>query len=613
MTISETPNIASALTLMARNRPHATAVACPSGRDRAGRTAYTLRTFQQLDRESDLLAHGLSSVGIGRWVRTALMVKPGHEFFALTFALFKVGAVPVLIDPGIGLKNIGKCLEDARPGAFVGIPAAEGARRMLGWGKRTVKVSVTVRPDDGRGRVHLLPDLTHHKRRHRDDRTQRSHDFSVHDPGIPDFDRTITLSLAQLREAGRLEADTPFEAIVPTPGATDAILFTSGSTGPPKGVIYTHAIFNAQVNMLRDLYRIEPGEIDLCTFPLFALFAPALGMTSIVPEMDATRPARVDPARIIDAIETFGVTNMFGSPALLKRVSDYGSIRCIKLPSIRRVISAGAPVSARVLESVVIMLMRGVQVFTPYGATESLPVSSMGSDEILNETRHHTDSGGGVCVGKPVPGMRAEVIQISDDAIATWSDSLIVPQGTIGEIAVQGPVVTRGYFNNDLATQRAKIIGTRELTSDRGTQTEPIWHRMGDLGYFDELGRIWFCGRKSQRVITASQTLYTIPCEGIFNKHPRVNRTALVGVKKRGRVIPVLCVELKPLVKRPRLRHRVPIREQIRRELLELGSQYDHTRSIQTILFHRSFPVDVRHNAKIFREKLAVWAARRVR
>ena len=122
-----------------------------------------------------------------------------------------------------------------------------------------------------------------------------------------------------------------------------AILFTSGSTGVPKGAVYTHGNFLAQVELLKETYGIEPGEIDLPTFPLFALFDPALGMSAVIPEMDPTRPANVDPEKILGAIQRYGVTNTFGSPALLHRVGSYGAAHGVKLPTLRRVISAGAP------------------------------------------------------------------------------------------------------------------------------------------------------------------------------------------------------------------------------------------------------------------------------
>ncbi len=331
-------------------------------------------------------------------------------------------------------------------------------------------------------------------------------------------------------ELGKLGAiPGPNEPTDPAAAAA-AILFTSGSTGPPKGVVYTHAMFRAQVDLLRSTYGIEPGEVDLCTFPLFALFAPALGLTSVVPEMDFTRPGRVDPSKILGPIAEFGVANLFGSPALIRRVGDHAAARGIRLPTLRRVISAGAPVPARVLARFAEALAPGVEIFTPYGATESLPVCSIGSGEILAETRGRTDAGAGVCVGRPVEGMRVAILPIRDEPIAAWSDDLDLPNGAIGEIAVAGPVVSRSYFRRDEATALAKIADPA---------SGAVWHRMGDVGYRDAQGRIWFCGRKSHRVQTPGGTLFTIPVEGIFNAHPLVARTALVGVGPPGQARPV--------------------------------------------------------------------------
>ncbi|MDR3636591.1 MAG: fatty acid CoA ligase family protein [Isosphaeraceae bacterium] len=570
-------NIASHLKTIARSRPFAPAVFCPSGRDRSGRTRYVHWTYQQLDAESDRIAKGLGSNGVGRGVRTVLMVKPSLEFFSLTFALFKLGAVPILIDPGMGIKNLGRCLDEAQPVAFIGIPRAQVARRLLGWGRATLQFTLTV------GR-----ELTYQ-------RIERSVKRR--------FDPREWLPRAGIELGGAMDVlwdpghDEESVEIAPTrPDETAAILFTSGSTGPPKGAVYTHAIFAAQVELLRNLYGIEPGEIDLCTFPLFALFAPALGMTAVIPEMDATRPAHVDPNKILEPIESFGVTNLFGSPALLKRVGGFGAERGITLPSLRRVVSAGAPVPARVIETFAKMLMNDAEIHTPYGATEALPVASINSRAILGETRQATDRGAGVCVGRPVEGMRVAIIRITDAAIPNWSDDLELPDGQIGEIAVQGPVATREYFKRPAATALAKIAGPNG----------GFWHRMGDLGYRDDPGRIWFCGRKAHRVITPAGTLFTIPCEAVFNTHPAVSRAALVGVGTPGKMKPVLCVELA----RPRVTDDL---QRLRTELLEIGARFPHTREIRTILFHPSFPVDIRHNAKIFREKLAIWAARKLR
>ena len=545
MTNKTLVNIASHLPEMARRQPHTPAIIFP----RKNRTL----TFRELDAMSDRIAHGLVRTGIGRGVRTVLMVPPSPELFALTFALFKVGAVPVLVDPGLGVRNLKRCLAEAEPRAFIGIPKAHLARILFGWAKATLATLISVGP------------------------------------------RLFWTGTTLAALTSHAEQDLPFPLAPTEENDTAAILFTSGSTGAPKGAVYTHGNFTAQVEALRTVYGIEPGEIDLPTFPLFALFAPALGMTAVIPEMDFTRPGSVNPRRIIDAIRRCNVTTMFGSPALINRVGSFGAARGVKLPTLRRVISAGAPVPATVLERFGTMLAPGVQIFTPYGATEALPVCSIGSAEILGETRAITDAGGGVCIGRPVEGIRLEVIDITDEPVPYWHEDLRVPTGRIGEIVVQGPQVTRRYFNRPEADRLAKIDDP---------ESGGFFHRMGDLGGLDEQGRVWFCGRKAHRVETAEGPLFTIPCEAVFNTHPAVFRTALVGVGEKGSALPVLCVELEKGVKTDE--------ETVRRELLALGNEHIHTHAITTILFHPAFPVDIRHNAKIFREKLAVWAARRL-
>jgi acyl-CoA synthetase (AMP-forming)/AMP-acid ligase II len=533
-------NISRPLTEMAALQPETAAIIFPERK----RTL----TFRELDDWSSRLAAGFEKAGISRGVRTALLVPPSPELFAITFALFKAGAVPVFIDPGIGAHNMKGCLAEAAPAAFIGIPKAHVARRLLGWGRTTLKTFITVNGGRFWG-------------------------------GIP------------LEEIERSSSGEAYVPAVTGQDETAAILFTSGSTGPPKGVVYTHGNFAAQVAALKDVYKIAPGEIDLPTFPLFALFAPALGMTALIPKMDFTRPGMVDPVTILETAKKYRATTMFGSPALLNRVGRYGEKHGATLPDMKRVISAGAPVPAATLERFSKLLPGDAEIFTPYGATEALPVCSIGSREILSETSSATGQGRGICVGRPVKGLSLMVIAIADEPAETWSEGLRVGQGEIGEIAVRAPQATASYFSRPEATRLAKIIDP----------AGGFWHRMGDLGYFDEGGRVWFCGRKSHRVITPDGTLYTIPVEGVFNTHPEVFRTALVGTGEPGKQRPVLCVELeKGISSREENR--------IRRELLELGAGYPHTAGIRDLLFHPAFPVDIRHNAKIFREKLAVWA-----
>ncbi|MCG6950609.1 MAG: AMP-binding protein [Acidobacteria bacterium] len=544
--MTDKANIADFLPEMAERQPDATAIVCPWGR-RGGSL-----TYSELNQRSARIARGLEEVGIGHGVRTILMVPPGLDLFPLAFGLFRSGAVPVLVDPGIGLKHLKTCIGNAEPEAFIGVPRAHAARVILGWSRPTIQTNITV------GRRVFWGGYT----------------------------------LAQIEAMG--SDANPRKVAVTAADDVAAVVFTSGSTGPPKGVVYRHSNFAAQVDAIRDAYGIEPGEVNLPTFPLFALFDPALGMTTVVPDMDPTRPARVDPRKIIGPIKEHGVTIMFGSPALLDTVGRWGAANGVTLDSLRCVISAGAPVPPRVIERFQGLLGEGAAIHTPYGATESLPVASASSQEILLETRYATDRGAGTCVGYPVPSIEAAVIAINDEPISTWRDDLKMEEKTVGEIVVKGPQVTREYFKAPVHTSLAKIA-----------DGDTVRHRMGDLGYFDESGRLWFCGRKSQRVETRDGTLFTVPCESVFNTHPEVFRTALVGVGERNDQTPVLCVELEKGVGRSE-------HERIRQQLLDLGAEFEHTRQIHTVIFHPGFPVDIRHNAKIGRGALAEWATPRV-
>jgi acyl-CoA synthetase (AMP-forming)/AMP-acid ligase II len=543
-------NVAHYLKTMARVQPYRRAVVYPATRDANGRVAYSHLTFRQLDRESDCFAHGLEHAGIGRGVRTILMVRPSLEFFALTFAMFKVGAVPVMVDPGMGVVRMLSCLRESRAEALIGIPPGHVLRTLCPQYFRSVKTAVTV------GRRWFWKGLT-------------------------------------LRDIRRLPWQ-PFPIADTANDETAAILFTTGSTGPAKGVIYTHGIFDAQVRLIKSQFGITLDEIDLPTFPLFALFDPALGMTAIIPDMDPTRPANVDPEKIIEAVVNHGVTNMFASPALLNRVGRHGKEKGIKLPSLKRIISAGAPASPANIAQFSNMLEADAEIHTGYGATEAMPVSSFGSREILSETAALSEQGFGICVGRPIQSIEIRIIGISDDPIDQWSEALVLNEGEIGEIAVCGDVVTGGYFERPGHDAASKI-------RDNGR----FWHRMGDLGWLDQKGRLWFCGRKNHRVVTTDKTLFTIPCEAIFNNHPAVYRSALVGVGLAPHQRPVICIELQP-------EHNDADERILIRELIELAQDNVLTEHLDTFLFHPGFPVDVRHNSKIFREKLAVWAQRKL-
>ncbi|HEV8692607.1 MAG TPA: fatty acid CoA ligase family protein [Lysobacter sp.] len=545
-------NIADALPRLAAQFPERIAMRCPGTRDADGLARYDIAlSYRELDARSDAIAAGLAKRGITRGTRTVVMVRPTPEFFLLMFALFKAGAIPVLVDPGIDKRALKQCLDEAQPEAFIGIPLAQFARVLLGWAKST-RIRITT------GRRALLADAT----------------------------------LTQIERAG---ANAGPQLANTQPDEVAAILFTSGSTGVPKGVVYRHRHFVAQIALLGEAFGIEAGGVDLPTFPPFALFDPALGVTSIIPDMDPTKPALADPNKLHDAITRFGVDQLFGSPALMGVLARHG----VPLPSVKRVTSAGAPVPADVVAKMRELLPADAQFWTPYGATECLPVAVIEGRE-LQATRAATECGAGTCVGRAVAPNEVRIIRISDDAIVEWSEELLLRDGEVGEITVAGPTATDTYFNRDAQTRLAKI---RERRADG---SERIVHRMGDVGYFDGEGRLWFCGRKSHRVETADGPLYTEQVEPVFNTHREVRRTALVGAGSFGQQTPVLCVELNEGV----AAHEWP---RIERELRALGQPQPRTARVAHFLRHPKFPVDIRHNAKIGREKLAVWALKQKR
>lgn len=544
----DSQNIANHLSNMAKAQPSALAVAIQHHRGVSKQEAFTELSFSQLDQECDHACWALQGFGITAGQKVVLMVTPSVDFFALTFALFRLGAVPVFVDPGMGIKNLKQCFEEAKPDSFIGISKAHVARVLFGWGKRSIKRHLAV------AKASWLTTYDAIKR--------------------------------QYPNQG------PFSPPVQQANQMAAILFTSGSTGTPKGVVYSHEMFNAQIAALRDDYAIKPGERDLATFPLFALFGPALGMASVIPDMDASKPITANPDYIKSAIDRYQCSNLFANPALLNILGNAGAQNHWQLSSIKRVISAGAPATPESIALFQNMLVDGVQVWTSYGATESLPISKIGSTELLQDTQAQTRRGGGICVGYPIADVAIRIIPITDQAIDKISDTHYLDSGEIGEIIVQGSVVSKQYYHRDSATLVSKI----DNDIDGGH-----YHRMGDLGYLDEAGRLWMCGRKSHRVSLQQRDLYTLCCERIFNEHAAINRTALVGIEVNGATQAALCIE-------PNSKLTAEQQADIIQELQLMACEQDDTQHIKHYFFHPAFPVDVRHNAKIFREKLSVWA-----
>jgi acyl-CoA synthetase (AMP-forming)/AMP-acid ligase II len=553
-------NVADRLDEMARLIPQSIAIAEPTRRVKNGRRLYRTVTFEKLASDVESIACGLVANGVTPGMRLALLVPPGIDFITLVFALLKSGAVQILIDPGMGGKNLLRSVAEAQPEGFIAIPRALAAVSILRRRFPHGRLYVTV------GRRLWWGGMT------LNDLRRQSHDYVTRLP------QTIATDPA-------------------------AIIFTTGSTGPAKGVLYQHGNFDRQVTEIRDHYRIEPGEIDVPCFALFGLFNAAMGVTTVLPRMNFSRPATVDPRNIVEAVQQWHATQSFASPTVWQHVGPYCQRHGIRLNTLRRVMSAGAPVPAHVLESMKQVINPRGDVHTPYGATEALPVASISASEVLSQTRRLTDLGKGVCVGRRYPGIDWRVIRIVDGPIRTIEDTQELPSGEIGELIVCGPVVTSEYVTRRESNDLAKIHD-----SNVREPAETLWHRMGDSGYLDSQDRFWFCGRVAHRVTTANGELYSIPCEAIFNRHPRVSRSALVGVGRHGEQTPAIVIE--PM--RGEFPRSHTNRQKLFNELRELAQAHAHTKTIDHFLLRRSLPVDIRHNAKIIREKLAAWTEKKI-
>ena len=504
-------------------------------------------TYAEIESNTKLYGRFVSDQGIQKGDRVVLMVKPSMEFICLTFALFSIGAVVILIDPGMGYKNLIKCIGASKPRAFVGIPKAHIFKRLFPKPFKTVEINICV------GKVAGI--------------------FGKELPCVQN---------AEVND---------FRQVVTSADDLASIIFTTGSTGPPKGVQYAHRIFLAQLEHIRQFYGIRVGDVDQPAFPLFGLFSIALGARVVIPDMDPTKPAQVNPAKFIATINRYNVTYSFGSPAIWNVISRYCLEKKCRITSLKKVLMAGAPVSGELIERVLKILPDDAEVHIPYGATESLPTVSINGREVVEKTWALTCEGKGTCVGRPLPGVVVTIIEATDQPVESITGKELMPF-EVGEIIVQGDVVTRAYDNNDAENKHSKIY-----------EHGKFWHRIGDVGYFDKSGYLWFCGRKAHRVLSEHGILYTICCEAIFNQHPAVLRSALVGVGLPGKEVPVIIVELSVKVSQ----------HPLLAELRDLAAQHEHTARIKHFLCHDSFPVDIRHNAKIFREKLAVWAELRVK
>jgi len=559
--------------------PRGIAVATARSTHGAGSSDYSTCTFAELNADADALARGLLEIGVGPATRVVLLVPPSVEFVKLVFALLRSGATTVLVDPGMGRKHLVNCLAAAEPDGFVAVSIAQMLRTMRRRRFPRARLNVTI------GRRWFWGGATY----------------------------------GQLLAQGRAS-----NATLPTTQADDAaaIIFTSGSTGPPKGVLYTHQMFETQVADIQYEFNLIPAGVDLACFALFGLFNAAWGVTTVFPDMNFSRPASADPRKLLAAANDWSATQAFASPAVWDNLSRHCERSGDSIPTLRNIFSCGAPVPAAVLRRTLDHVAApGAQMHTPYGATEALPIATIEAQEVLSETADQTAQGAGVCVGRKFDSIDWRIIRITDDPIANINDTEVLPPGEIGELLVQGPQVSPSYSispapragrlsDQSEVPPRSALANALAKIPDRAT----VWHRTGDVGYLDDEDRFWYCGRKSHRVETRDGTLFTECVEAVFNQHPDVRRSALVGIGPAAERIPAVVVESS----QPRLAGKSLDQltqqkdffawEQLVTELIKTAAARPQTRPIRTILLYGAFPVDVRHNAKINREALAAWA-----
>ena len=548
--ISGKVNIAEYLEKQAEEQPCKRAVIVPSGR-KLNRNLYVHVTYAQLLELSDRYAWGFQAAGINFGDRVIIGIRPGIDLVAVTFALFKLGAVPVFIDPGMGKKGLLSCIKQVDARALV-----------------------------AEFKAHILAKLN-------------SSAFK----SVEIFINTGKFSFGKIKSLQKLACNREFFPAVETEGTDQAaVLFTSGSTGTAKGVVYTHSTFAHQIKLIRKAYSATPDDVDMSIFPLFALFAVSLGMPTVIPDMDCSRPLGANPRRICRVLHDQGVTFSFGSPTFWDKMASFSMQHKVTFPSLKKLLMAGCSVPGELHQRFLDHLIApDGDVFVPYGATEALPLTSIRGSEVLMSSRDKSDNGAGTCVGRTLTDkVEIKIIKITDEPISDWDESLVVPNGEIGEIVVKGVIVTHEYFNRPDANEKAKIREGRY-----------IWHRMGDVGYLDDEGLLWFCGRKVDRVDLGDRELYTDQCENIFNTHEAVKRSALVGISGGTCGIEAVII-IQP--ENPSVMQDANSRAAIEKELLELGAGFPQTERIKKVLFKESFPVDVRHNAKIKREILTVWA-----
>jgi acyl-CoA synthetase (AMP-forming)/AMP-acid ligase II len=538
-------NIARFLEEWSQKTPDKKAIFYPERKWRnGGRRTYTHLTFAEIDRLSDNFAYYLQERGIKRGDRVLLFLTPSLSFAPIMYGLFKLGAVPVLIDPGMGRKNLLRSMVAMRPRAMIAVPKGHLLRLLFPQAFQATQ-------------IFLRP----------------------------------SMKLLEQKLGNR----SRFPRVEMAEDETCAVFFTSGGTGVPKGVCFTHAFLQAQIASLQQAFRLTANDSEIPGFPFFCIMTLSMGMSSCLPDMNPAKPAKCNPQNLTENILEFGPSFLSGSPAIWERVADYCTEKGIVLPSVRCLALFGAPVSMSLHQKLLPLLPNGLT-YAPYGATEGLPLAMASGPQIL--TKMEQTPARGTYLGAPMGAIEMQIIPISDqviEGVQKISDLRPLPIGEVGEIVVKGPVVTRQYWGEPQQTALAKIVeGDIEIG-----KSSVFWHRMGDVGHLDAEGHLWFCGRKGH---VLNKDRFSIPCEQVFDEHPDVKKSALVQVQSKQGGHKQLAIAVVRRDGRGKISHHEKLL--LDEELKFLGEQFPHTRDIEKFIVVKKFPVDIRHNIKIDRQKL---------
>lgn len=526
-------------------------------RDPQGRCVTEMRTgravtFAELEADIAAVAAGLVRQGVRPGDRVALLVPPGIDLTVAVYACWRVGAVIVVADAGLGLRNLGRILRGAGPDHVIGIPAAMAASKALRIpGQRIVAGDMPAPARRAAG---------------------------------------VAASLDELRRPGPA-------VTLPAPREDDpecAILYTSGATGPSKGVVYRVSALRAMIGHVGEIYALEPGDVLVAAFAPFALYGPALGIGAVTPDMDVTAPGTLTAAALADAVEAAGATVVFASPAALRNVirtaDALTATQRAALARPRAVMSAGAPVPAELLREVR-QVMPNAEPHTPYGMTEVLPVSDITLTEI-----DAAGAGDGVCVGRPLPGVEVSIAPLPTDP-SEPDGALTTEPGVTGEIVVRA-AHAKDRYDQLWATSRAS-------SPDAGV------HLSGDVGHLDAEGRLWVEGRRVHVIHTARGPVTPVRLEQAAGSLRGVASAAVVGVGPVGTQQVAVVLVLEPEYARTARRLRGLGRTAPTLAPPSLAAQVRAVAGdlpVAAVLLAPSVPVDIRHQSKIDRTAVAAWA-----